>query len=348
MKSSITLFVLISCATIACSQTSSKPNPSAQTQTTPASPSSNLKTRGPEAIAEKDPNKVVATANGKQITAKQAYDLLKLLPEEQRRSAANLQALLEKLYTVKDLSDEAVKQNLDKQSPVREQIELDRDNILAQAYLAHLASSSGQTTQDPKQYYDSHQDQFDIAKLSGIVVGFNPPGTPANANGVNRTEQQAQEKVDDLEKKLKAGADIATLARTDSDNQNSASRGGDLGTLAAGAPGVPAEIKNVIFNKLQPGQISEPIRTPNAFYIIKLDSRTKQSFDQAKPEISKTLEREKTQALMKQIADKYKMQVQDPDFFGAPTSAGPKIPSLANPSSASPSASAAAKPQNQH
>ncbi len=339
MKSSITVVLLASSALLAWSQAAST--------SSPQTPASDLKVRGPEAVAQKDPNRIVATINGKQVTAKQAADLIKLVPEAQRKSAPNLQTLFERLYLVTDLADQATKQGLEQQAPWKDQIKLDRDNILAQAYMSKLTGDSSQSAQDPKQYYDAHQDEFDIAKLSGVVIGFNPPGTPASNSSVNRSEQEAHDKADEVEKKIKAGADIATVARTDSDNQASAAKGGDLGTLAAASTNVPADLKNVVFNKLQPGQVSEPIRAANAYYIIKVDSRTKQTFDQARPAIMQKLQSDKSQAVLKQELDKYKVQVSDPDFFATAAPGGPHIPSLASPQRpGSPSAgSNAAKPQ---
>jgi parvulin-like peptidyl-prolyl isomerase len=342
MKRSITLFVLASFAMLAWSQATPKPSETKPSAAPPAS-SPDLKARGPEATAAKDPDKVVATINGKQITAKQAVDKLKLIPENQRRSAPSLERILEQVYMITDLAGKAEQEHLDQQSPTKEQLEIGRSNILAQAYMTHLTSGVSQPTQDPKQYYDTHQDEFDVAKLSGIVVAFNPPGTPASSSSINRTEQDAQQKADDLEKKIKAGADVATLARTDSDDQRSAGHGGDMGTLAAGTPNVPADLKNVVFNKLKPGEVSEPIRLPNAFYILKLDSRTKQTFEQARPEIAQKLQAERSQAIVKEQIDKYKIQVQDPDFFATSSASAVKVPSLGNPSSAAASSRPAAQ-----
>ncbi len=259
--------------------------------------------------------------------------MLNLIPETQRRSTPNLEKVFQQLYMISDLAGKAQQEHLDQQSPTKEQLQIGRDNILAQAYITQLTKAGGQPTQDPKQYYDTHQDEFDIAKLSGIVIAFNPPGTPASSSSISRTEQEAQQKADDVEKKIKAGADIATLSRTESDDQRSAGRGGDMGTLAAGTPNVPADLKNIVFNKLKPGEVSEPIRLPSGFYILKLDSRTKQTFEQAKPEIAQKLQAERNQALVKEELDKYKIQVQDPDFFAASGTSAAKIPSLSNGSS---------------
>jgi hypothetical protein len=335
MKRSLTLSVLASCAMLAWSQAAPKPAVETKPPAPPAA-SSDLKVRGPEATAAQDPNRVVATINGKQITAKQAADMLKMYPESQRRNAPSLERVVEQLYMISDLADKAVQEHLDQQSPTKEQLELGRENALAQAYMAHLTTANnGQLAQDPKQYYDTHQDEFDMAKLSGIVVAFNPPGTPASSSTVNRTEQEAQQKASDLEKKIKAGAELAALARTDSDDQRSAGHGGDMGTLSAGMPNLPADLKAAVFGKLKPGEVSEPIRLPTAYYILKLDSRTKQTFDQAKDEIVKKLQADRNQLIIKQQVDKYKLQVQDPNFFSTSMVSAAKVPSLGSPSAGS-------------
>ncbi len=251
-----------------------------------------------------------------------------LPPQDRKRFEANLQTLLQQLYMENQISDEATKMSLDQQSPWKEQLQLARANILTQAYLDKMSKGASGTPADPKQYYDAHAAEFDQVKISGILVSFSPPGTPASNAATSRTEAQAREKVTDLEKKIKAGADLATLARTESENQQSAARGGELGTFLTGDPGVPPDIKAAVA-KLQPGQVSEPINVGGGLYIIKLDSRTRMPFEQARAGITQRLQNEKTQTILNQERDKYKVQVQDPDFFNA--SNAQHIPSLQRP-----------------
>ena len=282
-------------------------------------------------MAQQDPNRVVATIAGKPLTAKQALELLKPLPpQDRKRFEANLQGLLQQLYMETQIADEATKMNLDQQSPWKEQLTLARANILTQAYIDKMAKGSGSTPPDPKQYYDAHAADFDQVKISGILVAFSPPGTPASNASTSRTEAQALEKATDLEKKIKTGADLATLARADSDNQQSAARGGELGTFLVGDPGIPSDIKAAVA-KLQPGQVSEPVRVTGGLYIIKLDSRSKVPFEQVRASITQRLQNEKSQTILNQERDKYKVQVQDPDFFNASNAPAPNIPSLQRP-----------------
>ena len=296
---------------------------------------------------------MVATIEGKPITAQEALEMLKgIRPEDRKRFENNLSNLLQQLYMQKQFASVAVKMNLEQQSPWKEQLEMNRANILAQAYISTLGNTagSGASAEDPKKYYDEHPDEFDQVKLSGILVAFNTPGTPGPNANVTRTEQQARDKANDLEKKLKGGADFAATARSDSDDKRSAATGGEVGTFPMNAPNLPPDIKAAIA-KLQAGQVSEPVRVPAGFYILKVDSRTKVPFEQARTQILDKWKNEKTQAALKQEFDKFKIQVQDPDFFNAPSSPAAKIPSLqqgpkpANPTPPSPPSQALAKPQ---
>jgi len=293
--------------------------------------------RGPEAVAQQDPNRVVATVGGKPLTAKQALDLLKpLRPEDRKRFESNLPSLLQQIYMENELAGEATKMNLDQQSPWKEQLQITRVNILTQAYIAKMSSNASGSSDDPRKYYDDHQADFEQLKLSGILVAFNPPGTPASSSGttIQRTEAQALEKANDLEKKIKAGGDFSALARTDSDHQQSSTRGGDLGMIVLADASLPPDVKNTL-SKLQDGQVSEPVKVQGGYYIFKLNSRTKIPFEQARAGIVQKMQNDKSQAVIKQELDKYKVQVQDPDFFSASGSPGANIPSLQRPPSQS-------------
>ena len=270
-------------------------------------------------MAQQEPNRVVATIGGKQITARQASDMLKSLPPAERKKVeGNLPAVIQQLYMTEQIAGEAAQMGLDQQEPWKEQIQLNRANILTQAY---ISKPSAALSQQARTYYDAHVADFDEIKLSGILVTFSPPGTPAGGTTNPRTEAQAQEKATDLEKKLKAGGDFTALARTDSDSQQSSTRGGDLGSFVMADPNLPSDIKTPV-SKLQAGQVSEPVRIPGGFWIFKVNSRSKLPFDQVRPGIIQKMEQ-----------DKYKIQVQDQDFFNA--SNGPSIPSLQRPGPAS-------------
>ena len=313
MNRSTSFLALALCGAAAFAQSSST-NPPAGSASSSTSTATSLRPRGPEAVAKQDPNKVVATINGKQITAKQAADLIESLPpQDRKRYENNLAQLVQQIYMEDELAAEAAKENLDQQSPYKQQLAMSRANILTQAYIATIIKNPAEA-EEAKKYYDAHPAEFDQVKISGIIVAFNPPGTPANASAVTRTETEAQAKATDLEKKIKAGGDFSAIARTDSDQQQSATKGGDMGSFVMADTNIPADIREAVA-KLQPGQVSEPIRINGGYIILKLESRSRLDFDKVK------------QGLIEKLAlDKYKIHVDDANFFAAaPT---PNVPSL--------------------
>ncbi|HEX4749376.1 MAG TPA: peptidylprolyl isomerase [Bryobacteraceae bacterium] len=342
MNCSSFVFAFSLCASVAVAQTtSSTPSASTPSKTpsatiTPGAPSVSssgpaLQPRGIDATATATPNKVVATVNGKQITAKEAADMIDALsPQDRKRYESNLAQVVQQIFAAEQMANDAAKENLDQKPPTKQELELSRDNILARAYLTNLIENPA-ASERAKQYYDAHPPEFDQAKVSGILVAFNPPGTPATSAAVTRTESDAQLKSADLAKKIKNGGDFAALARTESDQPQTASKGGDMGGFVTGDPNVPPDIRDAVA-KLQPSQVSEPLRTTlggvNGYLIIKLDSRTHIPFDQVKQSLIPKLE-----------LDKYKIHVEDPQFFAA---AAPRpamnTPSLARPNSSKPPA----------
>ena len=262
-------------------------------------------------------------------------DMLKPFPPEQRKQIdANLTKAVEQIYMQQQLAEAAQKLNLEQKSPWKDQIELNRRGILARAYVAHLSDDAAKDpSEDPQKYYDAHKAEFENAKLSGIFVGFNPPGTPPTMPAPTREPKKpAHEKANDVEQKARGRWRFRCTSPLRIRASN-ASKGGDLGIVPINDPQVqiPAEIKAAVA-KLQPGQVSEPVHIPGAFLIVKLDSREITPFDKAKADIEQKLQTERSNNVVKKETEKYALTVEDPAFFNtngaASASTGPKIPSL--------------------
>src|SRR5581483_12123519 len=102
MKSSVSILALLSCGLLVGAQTTTPPPKTPPAQTAPSSAApiggpGELKVRGPEAVAKQDPNKVVAVINGHSITAQQALDILRQIPEDQRQRIPSLANLLQQV-----------------------------------------------------------------------------------------------------------------------------------------------------------------------------------------------------------------------------------------------------------
>lgn len=127
-----------------------------------------------------------------------------------------------------------------------------------------VADKVNVTSQEVKQFLDSsaQQEQSGVEyHLLHILVA-----TPENAKPEDI--QLAQTKVDSLYQQIETGADFKQLAMRESDGSN-ALKGGDLGKRKANE--LPDLFLNAIAG-LQPGEVSEPVRSASGFHLLKLVS----------------------------------------------------------------------------
>ena len=109
-----------------------------------------------------------------------------------------------------------------------------------------------------------------------------------------RTDDEARQKLAQLRGQIENGQDFATLARANSDDKNSAAKGGDLGWTSPGTMVVQFEQEMA---KLQPNQISPPFKTAFGWHIVQVLERRQGS---APPEAERARVRE---ALLRRRAD---------------------------------------------
>ena len=81
-------------------------------------------------------------------------------------------------------------------------------------------------------------------------------------------DAKAKAKAETLQARLMGGADFALLAQENSQDQSSASKGGELGWFTRDEFG--PEFGNAVAG-LQPNQVSQPIRTQAGYHLIKLE-----------------------------------------------------------------------------
>ena len=122
----------------------------------------------------------------------------------------------------------------------------------------------------------------------------------ADPKGVDKSlDDKAQAKLDAVQKALKAGGDFAAVAKSQSDEAASASRGGDLGWLAENQ--IQPEIRTQVI-ALAKGATTDVIRLNDGYHIIKLievkDPYTA-SLDEVKIPLTNEIRKERSQALSK-------------------------------------------------
>jgi parvulin-like peptidyl-prolyl isomerase len=139
-----------------------------------------------------------------------------------------------------------------------------RENKVKIYYQKKLMPRLQVTAQDIRDYYQRHlKDMFSEAE----EIQFRLIKVAIKAAG----REDALKKINDLKSRLSNGEDFQTLATQFNDDSRLAKNGGLEQPIARGAY-VNEKVEQAAWG-LQPGQISDVIQTPGAFYLVKVESR---------------------------------------------------------------------------
>jgi peptidyl-prolyl cis-trans isomerase D len=173
--------------------------------------------------------------------------------------------------------------------------------IDAQALRARVTVSP----QEIQDFYRDNEQQYSTpgqVKASHILL----------KTGEGKKEEEVRKRAEALLAKAKSGADFAELAKANSEDDSNKDKGGDLGFFGKGSM-VP-EFEQAAF-ALEPGQISDVVKTSYGFHIIKLAEKqaaAKKSIDEVRAQIEDQLKWERAQQQAQQLADKIAPDIDDP------------------------------------
>ncbi|MEO8382527.1 MAG: peptidylprolyl isomerase [Acidobacteriota bacterium] len=253
------------------------------------------------ALAQDKPADPIIIAAGDVAIRQSEFEAaLKTLPEQYQQYAQGpgKKQFAEDYLRMKMLAGAGMKAGLDKDPEVISQLNLMRENLVANAQLQKIEKSIVLSDDDLKKLYDAKKGEYEQIKARHILIAFK--GSPAAQEGKPElTEEQAKAKADDLRKQLVAGAKFEELAQKESDDVGSGSRGGDLGEFNRGQM-VP-EFEKAAF-EAKVGEITPVVRTQFGFHIIRVDEHGSTPYDQVKP----TLEKNERQTRLQTALDKMK------------------------------------------
>ena len=153
---------------------------------------------------------------------------------------------------------------------IREEIEGRRDQIerqlLEDRIRAKVVGTIEPTEEELKKYFEDHKYKYatpEMVRARHILIKVAEDATEEEV-------AQARARIEEIKRKLDEGADFAELAKEYSEDEATADKGGDLGWFQRGQ--MVKEFEEAAF-ALQPGQISDIIRTKYGFHIIKLEDR---------------------------------------------------------------------------
>jgi peptidyl-prolyl cis-trans isomerase C len=252
-----------------------------------------------EKTAQTTADPVVIRAGDVQVTKSEFEAALKTIPAEYQAYASGpgKKAFAEDYLRMKLLAREAEKHGLEKKPEVIQQLRLMRENALANAELNRIEESVKITDAELQKAYEEKKQSYQQAKARHILIAFQ--GSPAQQQGKKElTEEEAKAKAEEIRKKIAAGADFAEVAKTESDDRGSGSRGGELGTFSRGQM-VP-EFEQAVFGA-KSGELTPVVRTQFGYHIIKVDELKTQSLDEVKAELEREIRQKKLQERLDQL-----------------------------------------------
>ena len=161
--------------------------------------------------------------------------------------------------------------------------------------------------QDIQRYYEDNEQQYkqpDQVRASHILLKTE-----------GKDDAAVKKQAEDLAKKAKAGADFAELAKKFSEDDSNASKGGDLDFFGRGAM-VP-EFDQVVF-AMQPGQVSDAVKTQFGYHVIKLTEKraaSQRPLTEVQPQIEDQIKWQRAQDQAQRIAQDVAAQMKKPADF---------------------------------
>jgi peptidyl-prolyl cis-trans isomerase C len=296
------LFLALISAAVACAQTPAPPIP-------PNPP-------------EMPPDTVLASWEGRKITYADMQKLMSILPPQMRQNAMrDRKAFLKQYFLMQHLSEMALKAKLDEQSPAKETLEFNRLYLLSMAAMNDVANRTPVEDADLEKFYQANQDRFTQVSLKVIYISFtsNPPAKP---DPKVLTEEQAKAKIEKILAEIRGGADFVKMVKDHSEDAASAAKDGDFGTIRK-SDNIPDAIRSVVFS-LKPGQVSDPVRQPNGFYLFRAGEVNVRPFKQVASEIVPEVQQAKYKEWLDKVNRSINLKIENEAYFSSTPTAAKK------------------------
>jgi parvulin-like peptidyl-prolyl isomerase len=284
---------------------------------------------------------VVANVNGKDVTAGEIRQNLAFMPNEFiQLFQQNPRYAVQQLFMLRYLADEAEKAKLAEQSPLKEQLAFLRANSMASAMISHEHNFYPVSNQQIKEFYDKNQARYQQAKIKVIYIAFKPAAplmgkvptdrsledvaraiSEGGSSQTQRTEADARKLAEDLVKQIRGGADFAKLVAEYSEDATSKAAGGDFGAVNINSS-YSADVKKAVLS-LMAGEVTDPLRQSNAFYIIRVEEKTIQPMAEVTVSISEEIRGAHLNQWLADVGKRFEPTVKSVEFFTQPKLAVP-------------------------
>jgi peptidyl-prolyl cis-trans isomerase SurA len=164
---------------------------------------------------------------------------------------------------------------------------LEKQMIISRVQGQEVMQKVGISEEEALAYYSAHRSDF--TKPPSVTLREIQLNVPASAAGVSAADDQAtRERLEEIRARVKRGEAFEAIAGEVSDAPSRAN-GGLIGPLTMTELSPPLQ---KLLNGMKPGDISEPLRTPKGYQLLKLEAvspEEAQTPEQARDQIAEKL-----------------------------------------------------------
>ena len=265
----------------------------------------------------KKSGKTVAKVDSEEITTGELQDELDKLPPYLKGRVGTPEGrreFLDNLLTRRALMHEAESSGVEKDPTIQKQINEYKERLILQQLMQKNIEKDPAISDDEiKKYFEGHPEEFkesEQVRARHILVKLDPTADKGAKEAAKKKAQAL------LALAKKPGADFEKLAKENSQDPGTASRGGDLGFFPKGR--MAKAFEDVAFAMKKPNQVSDVVETQFGFHIIQyLDRQVskEKSFEEAKEQIRRRLapqkQRESYQSFIDNVKKKHKIEIKE-------------------------------------
>jgi len=255
--------------------------------------------------------------DGAKLTMRQFRGLYTVMnPQMQQAAMQNRREWIQQYALFRKLAFMAEHEKLDQGSPTKEALEFNRMLLLSQVKLN--ANMNATTVEGPEivKSYEAGKERFKQVKVKTIYISFIPANLAKATGEKGLTEEQAKAKAEKLAAQIRSGADFVQLVKANSDDLTSRDKDGDFATLRRN-DNIPDAIRNAVF-ALKQGEVTEPVRQPNGFYLFKATEVTYRPLSEVRDEVYNDLKMQHHREWLDKTRLETKVQIVNEPFFAAP------------------------------
>uniref|UniRef100_Q02AM9 PpiC-type peptidyl-prolyl cis-trans isomerase n=1 Tax=Solibacter usitatus (strain Ellin6076) TaxID=234267 RepID=Q02AM9_SOLUE len=275
-----------------------------------------------------DDTVIAIFGDGTKLTMAEFKRIYNALPPANQQMALRDRAQwLHQWEMMRKLTKMAEQAKLDQESPYKEAIDYGRMNVLATAQITATVNAMTVEPAEIVKSYDSNKQKYTQVKVKAIYVAFSDDAAASTTKGKKPlTEAEAKAKVEKLKAALKGGADFVKLVKENSDDETSREKGGDFATLRY-TDNIPDAFRAAVF-ALKKGDVSEPLKQPNGFYLLRAEEVTVSPLSEVRDDIYNQLKNDRATQWLDQVNRDSKVQIMSQEFVGHPAAppAPPKAP----------------------